>query len=230
MKSKTLGEFELDKVHLINNLEGLDKLPDKSVHFVFTDGPGHATTSLRWLSKLYRVLHDNGVIYQPTPTPQRIDNYLDNEYTNYSAQSWMDVYSFFGFYQLDRIVARDPNTKNKQSHFLWTVFMKQGSFTFLRDDRCIFLNFPKSRLSKDISEMGRSPEEYRAMIRQGMCNPDIDYVVLDIHAGSGACGVAALELGVKYIGFEDDSFGVGICEQANERLDKVKEKLKKRKK
>jgi len=232
---KLLDKFELNKIHKIDNVVGIDKLPDKSIDVVFTDGPCHATSSLPWLYRLHRVMKDTGIIYQPTPTTQRVGRYKETEYTDYSAQSWLDVYLFFGFCQLDKIVSRNRGAEDPLSHYLWVLFVKKGFYTLLRDNRAVFLNYPiDGGLSKEIKGMGRSVEEYSALIEQTLVQKNM--VILDIHAGSGSCGVAALELastypgGLDYLGFENDTYGEGICDQANERLDKVKGKLKKRKK
>jgi len=222
MTEDRLGPFEVNDIYNINNVDGLKQLPDKCIDLIFTDGVNHPTASFPWLEQLDRALKPGGQIYQPSSTPQKLDNTTGVSYADYSAQGWTEMYAYFGFRGIDRVVCHDRGSPNPSSHYIWLIFVREKD-TFHLSDRAIFISCPsRFDLSDEIKGMGRPPAEYFWMIRQSSKVGDI---ILDIHAGSASCGVMALSMGRKYIGFENNDFGPGIYETGKRNLDAAKKIL-----
>ena len=137
----------------------------------------------------------------------------------YLYESCIGSFLLAGFYIYDRINLINDDGKACSIY----LFSKVNRFYFLKKrlqevQKEYFLESVDHRTySKEedslLLGMGRSVEHYEGLIRAYTNEMD---VVLDLFAGGGSCGVAAMSLGRKYVGCEIEG---DRCEFANKRIE-----------
>jgi site-specific DNA-methyltransferase (adenine-specific) len=211
-----IGEFELNKVYCIDALEGLKKLPDKSINIVLTDPP----YGKQWargknaigLSKHSNEKFENLKWDSATPTKEVFDEML---------RVGEIVIIFGGNYFTDKLPVSNG----------WIVWDKRGDFPrgeqipfadcelawtnqnkTIKKYTCIVQGFYNEN---ETDEKRVHPTQKPIKIIRDILKDYDGEVVLDCYMGSGTTAVASKQLGRKFLGFEINS---GYVAHANKRL------------
>jgi site-specific DNA-methyltransferase (adenine-specific) len=224
-----IGEFELNKIYCMDCLEGLKKLPDKSVDLVVTDPPyGINYKSNAGKTNKFDVIQgDDGIDLEPII--KEIFRVMKDNTCLYCFCRY-DIYSNFFL-----IISKYFNVKNCLiwekskalgglgditssyiNNFELIIFAHKGrrilwdggfnrEFGLIKDDS---INKPTSLVH---------PTQKPIPILRGFINncSNKEDIVLDPFMGSGTTAVACKQLGRNFIGFE---ISPEYCEIANKRL------------
>lgn len=228
--------FELDKVHCCDCLEALKLLPDKSVDLVLTDPP-------------YGVGYEGGLFHSGDVQIQRkrkaIASDDNNVYPSLFSQSYRllkngsgGAYVFFADAYSHYCIPPAPFAKYQlliwgKSNAKYAAMMARYKHNY---EPFLWLQKPPTKWRGATTEpalwwMDRDPandmhptqkpvELIKRMIRNSTDEGDL---ILDPFMGSGTTGVAAVQLGRQFLGFEIDP---EYCQLANDRIDAARKGLK----
>lgn len=200
-----LGPYELGKVHCVDCLEALPQLPDGCVDAVITD-PIWPDTDV------FNGVNARGLFRAASNHFARISTRAAIHLGCDSDPSMADVPSM-KFFRVCWLRYARPHYK--------------GRLLYGADVAYLYGDPPKSRLGNHVisGEACKTQSTGRTTIHK--CERSIEHVeflvriwseniVLDPFAGSGTTGVAAVQLGRKFLGFEIDP---DYCELANKRIE-----------
>ena len=214
-----LGEFELNKIYCMDCLEGLKKIPDKSIDICITDPPyGINMQNGLGLSKSFgsspktvRFYEDDSNWDSKTPDKEVFDEIL---------RVSKKVFIFGGNYFTDKLPLGT----------CWIVWDKQGDIKFdnpFSACELIWTNLDKKAIKKYIviqqgfvkdKEPNNDrvhPTQKPVKLIRDILKDNEGNVVLDCFIGSGTTAVACKQLGRNFIGFE---ISQEYCDIANKRL------------
>lgn len=209
-----IGEFELNKVYCMDCLEGLKKLPDKSVDLVVTDPP-------------YGIGADKGVggFGSSPKTANKYNDNWDNETPSKEVfeeilRVGKKVFIFGGNFFTDKL----PVGRH------WIVWDKQGDIKFdnpFSACELVWTNLDKNSIKKivciqqgfvkdkELNNQRIHPTQKPIKIMRDIIKDHEGMIILDPFMGSGTTAVACKQLGRNFIGFEISPEYVDV---ANKRL------------
>lgn len=193
-----LGPFELGKVHHADCLEALRLLPDKSVDCVITDPPYGLNSRMNggtWGIKYGK----SSMLEWDFVVP--IESMLSLIEKGKNTIIWGGNYYSFPASRCWLIWEKPKLTTISDAELAWTNFDKLT--------KSIYLN----RVSCEKGHPTEKPIELMLWCVKNYTNGG--GLVLDPFSGSGTTGVACVQLGRRFLGFEIDA---GYCKLANDRI------------
>ena len=197
-----LGPYEFGQVHCVRCLDGLAQLPDACIDMIIGECP---TNDITFFEPCVRVLKGTGAFY--------VRSELDDDSW---VEKWTKRIEDSGLVVVHKVKTTDFNSSRDFDCFL--IATKEGHPPLRSGHRFRAspppLEFIHPRVPDDgrINRAQRDVETYVDLIR---LSTDEGNVVLDICAGSGASGVACIQAGRRYLGFENCSI---TTRKASERL------------
>ena len=214
-----LGPFELDRVHLGDCVELMKQLPDKCVDCVVTDPPyGIGESNERNLSR--------GTLSQPRDYGhyEWDSERVSSEHISGLFRVSCNQVLFGGNYYTDMlsptscwIVWDKDNGSNDfaDCELAWTSFD-----TAVRKFKWKWSGMLQEKMGRDKEQRYHPTQKPLALMKwiiEKYTSPDA--LILDPFSGSGTTGVAAIQLGRRFLGFEIDPRWVDL---ANKRIEAAK--------
>ena len=212
--------MEIDVIYNENCLEGMKKLPDKSIDLVCTDPPyGVLGNKHRW---------DDIDIWKFTKEWwELVKTKLKKDSTVYCFWSQKYLLEGLQIFKPDRVLIwHHPNlAKTTNKMFLWTYdpvfYIKFGKpvfhASFAKGQNVDVFRYPKpqSNWRGDKFRFHPTCKPLELVKNFIAISSNVDDIVLDPFIGSGTTAVACKQLGRHYIGFEINS---KYCKIAERRL------------
>lgn len=187
--------FELGKVHFINCMDGLRKLPDNSINAIHSDCP---RSSHNFIGPSVRVLSESGVFIARSGLAKVGYDVKLKEAMEIAGLKIVHIVKTVDFNFTRPFDCQLIGIKN--GHEIQTENIPKESI------------HERVPLDERICEAQRDVETFEDLLRWFTKPGD---VVLELCAGSAALGVACLRSGREYLGFDN---GERIVKKANERL------------
>lgn len=222
-----LGKYELNKIYNEDCMEGMKRIPDKSVDMILTDIPygvvNRNDNGLRNLNKEKADIFDLDM------------NKMLEEFTRISKgqivvfcgkEQFSDIYDFFANQKgTTRPIIwhkSNPSPMNGQYVYLSGVelavwFKPRGRKVF--NAHCKNTVFKHSNGSRKIHPTQKNVNLFEELITD---NTNENEIVFDPFMGSGTTAIACMNTNRQYIGFELDR---DYFNKANERLEKEKSQM-----
>ena len=241
-------EIELNKIYNEDCLEGMKRMPDKSVDMILCDLP-YGTTRNKWDSiipldllweQYERVIKDNGAIVlfgsQPFTTALNNSNmklyryewiWIKNNSTGFQLANKRPMKK----HEIISVFYNKQPTYNPQGLRPYEKVNKRGSMGDNWDEMSSnqyiqkYTNYPTQLLEYSYDKEKLHPTQKPVALCEYMIKTytNAGETVLDNCIGSGTTAIACLNTNRNFIGFELDK---GYFDIANERVDRHKRELK----
>jgi site-specific DNA-methyltransferase (adenine-specific) len=217
-----LGSLELDKVHRMDCIEGMQMLPDGSIDLAMSDAPYLIGYESRFANKFRPIANDkngHGVISEYLVQCHRV---LKQNSAAYLFASWHHIdffkQEFEKHFRLKNILVWNKNVHGV-GDLTGAFAPKHELILFGHKGRSLL----RGKRSPDVIDCAKvsgkrthpTEKPVELVKKLVLASTDPGQVVLDGFAGTGATAVAALETGRRFIGFELEKDYVTI---ANRRL------------
>ncbi|OQA02710.1 MAG: Modification methylase DpnIIB [bacterium ADurb.Bin400] len=222
-----LGGFELGRVHCCDCLEALKQLPDKCVDLVLTDPPyGEVNRPSGGLRLLDKGIAD-------------VILYSEDEFIGQIIRvANKSIYVFCGTEQVSLVRSLMARSGLSTRLCIWektNPSPMNGQYMWLSSlECCVYGRQPKAtfnehcasavwRCASENNQIHPTQKPLALFARLVLASTDIGDLVIDPFAGSGTTGVAAVQLGRQFLGFEIDP---EYCRLANDRIEAARKGLK----
>lgn len=212
-----LGPYELDRVHLGDCIELMKALPDKCVDCVVTDPPYGVGRDKGFEgfggfgAKIARRRYEDSDWDSERPSKEAFDNMI--RVSN-------DCIVFGGNYFADIL----PQGNH------WLFWDKKQTMPTFGDGELIWTNIKRNSVKKKEfewngligkEELRHHPTQKPVALMKWIIDKytSQDAIILDPFSGSGTTGVAAIQTGRRFLGFEIDP---RWCDLANKRIEAAK--------
>lgn len=207
-----IGGFELGRVHCVDCLEALKQLPDKCVDLVLTDPPYGLGDRLcdgggKLRNSPFCVLYRNSSKWDIKPSEA-----LFEQIFRVSTNQIICGGNYFGLPPTRGFVVwdkRQPMPTLSSCEYIWTSFDVPAKM------------FAASSLDLERQHPTQKPVALFRWILEKYSKPSD--IILDPFMGSGTTGVAAVQLGRQFLGFEIDP---EYCRLSNDRIEAARKGLK----
>jgi DNA modification methylase len=215
--------FELNKVHCCDCLEALKQLPDKCIDLVLTDPPygmnkfagdekaSYLPTVRAALSECGRILRPGGSLFVFTST---------GEVMNVGRGVPLDFVRMLWMYKPADCTFPFRGWLLKSEAILW--FAKGSPVLSDREDKYQHDVYTHTAVGREGVE-GHPTVKPLWVVKDIASRSMPNALILDPFMGSGTTGVAAVQLGRQFLGFEIDP---EYCRLANERIEAARKGLK----
>ncbi len=222
-----LGGFELGRVHCVDCLEALKQLPDKCIDLVLTDPP-------------------YGVGLSSNKRPQKMRKHMSGDYKGFEdTRDYIVSCVVPSVHEMLRVARRVVLTSGTRNMFcypepttIWCLYWPNGAGR----GRWNAFNCwqPLLCYGDRVMRTGAYPDTFVTTEQADTCGhpcpkpirlwqdillrvSDPTDIILDPFMGSGTTGVAAVQLGRQFLGFEIDP---EYCRLANDRIEAARKGLK----
>lgn len=229
--------IELNTIYNEDCLEGMKRIPDKSIDLIITDPPYKITArgnggnsggmfqkksvnngkvfknndlDIRdWLPELYRVLKDDSHCYIMT--------------NNKNIRDYLNAIEESDFHYVKNLIWVKDNKimgQTYMSQFEYIIMCRKGKHKRINDcGTSDVLLFPNKKLKDENGKTihdTEKPIELMQILAENSSNPED--IVFDPFTGIGSTAIACINTNRNYIGFELDKH---YCDIANERIQKA---------